>query len=355
MITGDHAQTAKAIAQQLGIGEGEDRALTGEELSSMSDEELYEAVEKVSVYARVRPEHKLRIAQQLQKRGHIVAMTGDGVNDAPALKAADIGIAMGITGTEVSKEAADMVLADDNFATIVAAVEEGRHLFRNLWKLILYTLPTNGGQTLLVLGSVALASFIPLFALRLPISPVQILWINLYDAIALALPFVWEPREKGLLEMPPRDRKERIANRVFFVKVGLVSVVMAAAGFAVFYRFGAPAVSSPVDEQLLTQAGTAAFMTVMLVHLFYVFTARSLTKSVFTFNPFSNRVLLIGVALTLVLQFALVYAPPYTGFNPLGTAPFPAEWWGFMILVALPGLFIIELEKLIRRRLRKSK
>jgi Ca2+-transporting ATPase len=150
MITGDHAKTAKAIAYQLGIIDSPaDIALTGEELAKMSDQDLYDKVDTVSVYARVAPEHKLKIARQLQKRGHIVAMTGDGVNDAPALRAADIGIAMGITGTEVSKEAASMILTDDNFASIVAAVEEGRHAWNNLEKAILYTLPTNGGQALL--------------------------------------------------------------------------------------------------------------------------------------------------------------------------------------------------------------
>lgn len=175
MITGDHAQTAKAIARQLGIGEGEDKALTGEELSRISDEELYELVDKVSVYARVAPEHKFRIIKQLQRRGHIVAVTGDGVNDAPALRAADMGVTMGVKGTEVSKEAADMVLTDDNFASIVAAVEEGRHLFTNLWKHILFIMPTNIGQGLVMAGAVLLSPFIPVFALRLPIEPVQIL------------------------------------------------------------------------------------------------------------------------------------------------------------------------------------
>lgn len=172
MITGDHAQIAKAIARRLGIGNDGDKVLTGEELSGMNDEELYEVVDEVSVYARVAPEHKFRIATQLQRRGHIIAVTGDGVNDAPALKAADIGIAMGITGTEVSREASDMVLADDNFASIVSAVEEGRHIFENIRKIILYTLPTNGGQVMLIIGAILLAPFIPLFALRLPLEPI---------------------------------------------------------------------------------------------------------------------------------------------------------------------------------------
>ncbi|MCJ7500152.1 HAD-IC family P-type ATPase, partial [bacterium] len=254
MITGDHAGTAKAIADQLGIGDGSE-VLTGENLSRMSDEELYEFVGRVSVYARVAPIDKFRVTTQLQARGNIVAMTGDGVNDAPALKAADIGVAMGLKGTDVSREAADMVLVDDNFASIVAAVEEGRHVFENIRKVILYTLPTNGGQALLVLGAIILIPFIPLFAERLPLEPIQILWINLYDAIALALPLLWELREKGLLDRPPRDPKEPIANRLFFRKTILVSLIMAGAAFSVFYYYGHAAVSgSEVDELRLTQA-----------------------------------------------------------------------------------------------------
>ncbi|MGB7532940.1 MAG: HAD-IC family P-type ATPase [Halobacteriota archaeon] len=356
MITGDHAQTAKAIARQLGIGEGEDKVLTGEELSRMSDNELYEVVDAVSVYARAAPEHKFRIIKQLRRRGHIIAATGDGVNDAPALKAADIGIAMGITGTEVSKEAADMILTDDNFASIVSAVEEGRHVFDNIKKVILYTLPTNGGQTILVLGAILLAPFIFLFNPDrggcLPIEPVQILWINLLDAVALALTLIKEPKEKGLLDRPPRNPKERITDSPFFKKVGLVSVVMAVAGFTMFYYFGEPAISgSVVDKELLMQARTAAFTTVMLVHICYIFTARSITESAFKFSPFSNKWVLIGVAITLGLQLTIIYAPQYIGVNPFRTAPLPAEWWIPMILVSLPMFFIIEFEKFLTKRL----
>ncbi len=355
MITGDHAQTAKAIARQLGIGGGEDTVLTGEELSRMSDAELYEVVDTVPVYARVAPEHKFRITKQLQSRGHIIAVTGDGVNDAPALKAADIGIAMGITGTEVSKEAADMIITDDNFASIVSAVEEGRHVFENIRKVILYTLPTNGGQTLLILGAILLAPFISLFALRLPIEPVQILWINLVDAVALALPIIKEPKEKGLLERPPRNPKEQITDSPFFKKVGLVSLVMALAGFLVYYYYGMPVISgSVVDEELLKEllkpAQTAAFTTVMLVHICYLFTARSITESAFRFSPFSNKWVLIGIAITLGLQLTIIYAPRFIGVNPFRTAPIPAEWWILMILVSLPAFFIIEFEKFLTKR-----
>lgn len=352
MATGDHAQTARAIAERLGL-KG-DNVLTGEDLAKMTDQELSKVIDKVSVYARVAPAHKFRVVTHLQKRGHIVAVTGDGVNDAPALKTADLGVAMGIKGTEVSKEASDMVLVDDNFASIVAAVEEGRHVYENIRKVILYTLPTNGGQTLLIMGAIALAAFMPLFHIRLPLEPVQILWINLYDAIVLALPLLWEPREKGLLDRPPRDPREPIANALFFRKVGLVSLVMAASGFAVFYHYGMPAIKdSHVDELLLTQAQTAVLVNIMLVHIFYLLTARSLTASAFNMNPFSNKWIVGGIIVTVGLQLILVYVLPQTGINPLRTAPFPAGWWPFIILLALPGLLIIELEEFLVERFKK--
>ena len=353
MITGDHARTAQAIAGQLGIGNGSE-VLTGEGLSRMSDDELYEVVDKVSVYARVAPVHKFRVATQLQRRGHVVAMTGDGVNDAPALKAADLGVAMGVKGTDVTKEAADMVLVDDNFASIVAAVEEGRHVFENIRKVILYTLPTNGGQALLVIGAILLVPFFALFGERLPLEPIQILWINLYDAVALALPLLWEPREQGLLDRPPRDPREPIANPLFFRKVGLVSVIMAVAAFVVFYHYGNPAVaSSVVDEVRLSQAQTAAFMTVMMVHILYLLTARSLTRSVFSMSPFSNRWVVGGITVTIVLHLIIIYVLPHAGFNPFRVEPFPGQWWGFIILLSLPVIFMIELEELLIDRWKK--
>ncbi len=355
MITGDHATTAAAIASQLGIS-GDGRVLTGEEISRMSDDELREVVDDVSVYARVSPEHKYRIAAQLKRRGHIVAMTGDGVNDAPALKVADLGIAMGIKGTDVTKEASDMILVDDNFATIVAAVEEGRHVFNNIRKVILYTLPTNGGQAFLILAAIMLAPVLAVFAARLPLSPVQILWINLYDAIALALPLLWEPREKGLLDRPPIDPKKPIADAVFFRKVGLVSIVMAAAAFFIFYHFGAASVNggTVIDETRLTQAQTAAFMTVMMVHVFYLITARSLTRSVFAMNPFSNRWLIVGISATLGLHLLIVYVLPLVNINPLRVEAFPGSWWLIIIAVSLPAIFIIEIEKLVIKLLKKK-
>ena len=352
MITGDHALTAKAIARQLGImGSDKDDVLTGEQLARMSDEELYEAVGKVSVYARVAPEHKLRIAQQLQKRGQIVAMTGDGVNDAPALRTADIGIAMGITGTEVSKEASSLVLTDDNFASIVNAVEEGRHGWNNLEKAILYTLATNGGQALLVMGAILVAPFVALFALRLPLEPIQILWINLFDSVFLTMPLMMELKGKGLLETSPRDPKEKIANRLFFIRVGEVSVAMAATAFIIYWNFGHLALASTNVDLMLTQAQTAALMTVVFVHIGYIFTARSTFGSAFTFSPFSNKWILGGVAVTIIIDLMIVYLPALN--TVFRTAAFPASWWPY-ILIGLPvGFFVTELEKLIRRQLQK--
>ena len=343
MITGDHVVTAVAIARQLGIVERDDSAaIVGEQLERMSPTELAEAVKEVSVYARVAPEHKLQICQQLQHGGEIVAMTGDGVNDAPALKAADIGVAMGITGTEVSKEAADMVLTDDNFASVVGAVEEGRHAWNNIEKAILYTLPTNGGQALLVMGALLTAPFVAVFSLRLPLEPIQILWVNLFDSVFLTMPLMLEPKEKGLLDRPPRSVKEKIANALFFQRVGLVSIVMAALGFYTYWRFGNEllAAGNSVD---LAQAQTATLMMVVMVHLGYVFTARSILGSAFSFSPFGNRWLLLGVALTLIFNLSLVYAPFM--HNLFRTAAFPTEWW-LLVLLGFPAGFLFpELEK----------
>lgn len=350
MITGDHMLTAAAIARQLGIiRDGEDGVLSGEELSRMSDEELYQVVNRVSVYARVAPEHKLRIAKQLQRRGHIVAMTGDGVNDAPALKAADIGVAMGITGTEVSKEASSMVLTDDNFASIVGAVEEGRHAWKNLEKAILYTLPTNGGQALLIMGAILCASFVPLFALRLPLEPIHILWVNLADSVFLTMPLMMEPKEKGLLRERPRDPKEKIANSLFIVRVGLVSVVMAAIAFVIYWVYGNLAMDA--DDILVSQAQTATFMAVKLLHVGLLVTARSVRDSAFTFNPFSNKWVLAGIAATIVTQLIITYMPFAQAI--FRTTAFPAEWWPVIILTLLPCFVVVELEKFVRKQIQK--
>ncbi|MCP5060116.1 MAG: HAD-IC family P-type ATPase [bacterium] len=350
MITGDHALTAKAVAAQLGIIEGHhESVLAGEALEAMSDEELADVVETVSVYARVAPEHKLRIAQKLQERGHVVAMTGDGVNDAPALKAADIGVAMGITGTEVSKEASSMVLLDDNFATIVGAVEEGRHAWNNIEKAILYTLPTNGGQALLVMGAVLLSPFIPLFASRLPLEPVQILWVNLLDSVFLTMPLMMEPKERFILDQPPRPAMARVIDALFLRRVVLIGLAIAVPTFLVFHHFGAGAVENGlvIDPLRLTQAQTAAFWAVLLVHFGFVMSARSVSRSAFRFSPFSNPWLLGGIAASFLVRLLPTFVPAIGGL--FRTAAFPADWWWWILPCVLPGFLVLELDKLVFR------
>ncbi|MEM4202208.1 MAG: HAD-IC family P-type ATPase, partial [Candidatus Hadarchaeum sp.] len=349
MITGDHVETAKAIANQLGISK-DSLALTGEDLQRMSDDELYELVEKVNVYARVSPEHKYRIVKQLQSKGHIVAVTGDGVNDAPALKKADIGVAMGLTGTEVAKEASDMVLTDDNFASIVAAVEEGRHVYTNIWKVLLYIMPTNGGQGLSLAGAVLLSPLLPIFALRLPIEPVQILWVNLIIAICCAVPLIWEPKEKDILNKPPRDPNEKLFNRLFIIRVGLVSVVEMITVFTTFILFYSAMGNS---ELYLAQAQTLVFTAIILVETTYLFTARSIHDSAFKLNPFSNKRLIIGWTITICSQLLIIYSRPLFGFSPFRTEPFPPIWWLLLLAMAPAGFFAVEIEKFLKKYERK--
>jgi Ca2+-transporting ATPase len=351
MITGDHALTAKAVAIQLGIVEGDhEPVLIGETLEGMSDAELNDALETVSVYARVAPQHKLRIAQSLQGRGHVVAMTGDGVNDAPALRAADIGVAMGRSGTEVSKEASSMVLVDDNFATIVGAVEEGRHAWNNITKAILYTLPTNAGQALLVMGAVMLSPFVTLFALRLPLEPVQILWVNLLDSVFLTLPLMMEPKEQHILDQPPRPSNAGIVDALFIRRVILIGLAIAVPTFAVFHHFGAPALDGArvADPLLLTQAQTAAFWAVLLVHFGFVMSARSVDRSAFRFSPFSNPWLLGGIAASILVRLLPTFVPAVGGF--FRTAAFPADWWWWILPCLLPGFAVLELDKFLASR-----
>ncbi|XCN74366.1 MAG: HAD-IC family P-type ATPase [Candidatus Electrothrix aestuarii] len=345
MITGDHPDTAQAVARQLGIAA--DHAMTGTELTGLSDEELFQVVEKVSVFARVAPEHKQRIAESLQSHDLVVAMTGDGVNDAPALKAADIGIAMGISGTEVAKEASDMVLADDNFATIVAAVEEGRHAWNNLRKAILYTLPTNAAQALLIIGAIFMASFIPLFSIRFVLEPVQILWVNLLDSVLLTMPLMMEAKEKGLLQSPPRSSHVRIIDALFLRRVVFLGLAISLPGFWIYHHFGAAAVvdGQLVDPLLLTQAQTAAFWAILFAHFGYVISARSVDASVFTFNPLGNRWLLAGIALSIMIRFIPTAIPAAASL--FRTAPFPAEWWPLILVCFFPSLIMIELDKLL--------
>jgi P-type Ca2+ transporter type 2C len=322
MITGDHKLTAVAIAQELGIMEKESAlALTGAELDKMSEEEFDKIVEAVSVYARVSPEHKLRIVRALKKKGHIVAMTGDGVNDAPALKQADIGIAMGITGTDVTREAADMVLADDNFATIVTAVEGGRAIYDNIRKFSFFLLRSNFDE-LLVIGVFAL------LGMPLPLTASMILWINLVTDGGPALALSLDPPQEDLMSRPPRDPREGILHGRFASI--LATFVTQFLGTGVLF-----AVAYFVWGRSLAEAQTMAFVQATLQELLIVWNCRSETKNAFRVGFTSNKFLLLAVVVSGILTVLL----PYTGL--LGTVPLDLMDWAIVVPISLSGLLIM--------------
>jgi Ca2+-transporting ATPase len=339
MITGDHALTAGAIGRQLGLCQ-EDCAsvLTGSELIKLSDAELIEQAEKVNVFARVAPEQKLRLVEALQARGHVVAMTGDGVNDAPALKQANIGVAMGITGTDVSKEAADMILTDDNFATIEAAVEEGRGVFDNLIKYIAWTLPTNIGEGLVLLAAI-------ITGVMLPILPIQILWINMVTAAVLGVSLSLEPKEPDLMRRKPRDPQAPILNSTLIWRILLVSGIILAGAFSLFeYEL--------LQGASVEEARTVAVNVVIFVGILYLFNARSLTRSPFQIGFFSNPWAIGGAILMVLIQLLYTYAP---FMNKLfSSAPISLVLWLDVIAVSLAAFILIEIEKWVRRKFTKQ-
>ena len=347
LITGDHPGTATVIAKELGLVE-KDIAVTGAELEKMSDDALDETVKEVSVYARVNPEHKLRIVKALQRGGMVVAMTGDGVNDAPALKTADIGIAMGITGTDVSKEAADMVLADDNYATIIAAVEEGRTIFSNIRKFLRYLLSSNIGEVLTMFFGVLLADVIGLKAqgnaVVLPLLATQLLWINLVTDGAPALALGVDPPHAGVMLHPPRPRDEGVVtNRMWFgiIFVGSIS----AAGTLVVLDWSLPG-GLINGSGSLRYAQTMAFTTMVFFSVFTVFNARSDERSAFA-GLFSNKWLWAAVALALLLQAAVIYIPfLQQAFSTVGLS---VGDWLRCAAVASSVLWLREVSKLITR------
>ena len=338
MITGDHAGTAAAIATSVGILDDADpppgAVLTGAELAALSPGELPEAAERARVFARVSPEQKLRLVEALQDRGHIVAMTGDGVNDAPALRQAGIGVAMGRSGTEVAKDAADMVLTDDDFATIEAAVEEGRGVFDNLTKFITWTLPTNVGEGLVILVAIALGT-------ALPILPTQILWINMTTAVALGLMLAFEPKESGIMSRPPRDPAEPLLTRALMFRILLVSALMV---LACWYLFE----SEQANGATLPQARTAALNLFVTVEAFYLFSCRSLTHSAWRIGLFGNRWLIIGVAVQALAQLAITYLPAMN--SVFQTAPISAEAWVRILGIAAAVSIVVGLHKWWRVR-----
>jgi Ca2+-transporting ATPase len=343
MITGDHPQTAKAVAEELGLwGEG-DEALTGKDLEALNDEELAARVGSVAVYARVSPEHKLRIVRAHQGRGSVVAMTGDGVNDAPALKQADIGVAMGITGTDVSKEAARMVLADDNFATIVAAVEEGRVVYDNIRKFVRYLLTTNCAEVILLLTAVVLG-------LPVPLLPVHLLWINLLSDGLPALALGFEPPERGVMARPPRGRDEGLLSGRLAWEVALVGLLMAGSCLGLYLAYLPAGQAAESDAPLAAQrayARTMAFLTLSMFQLVYVLGLRSSVDSVFRLGLWSNYRLTLAVAAGTVLQLAVVYVPPLA--DVFHTTPLKPADLGIALATSTLAFWAIEGEKLARR------
>ncbi|TWF79548.1 P-type E1-E2 ATPase [Pseudonocardia hierapolitana] len=298
MITGDHAATAAAIGRELGIGHGS--PMTGAEIAELSADELRHRVRTTDVFARVAPEHKLALVRALQAGGAVTAMTGDGVNDAPALRQADIGVAMGRAGTAAAKEAADIVLGDDNFATIRAAIEEGRRVYDNLVKALAFVLPTNVGEALIILVAV-LAFPVVGGSPVLPIEPVQILWINLVATVSLALPIAFEAQEPDSMRKPPRDRNEPVLSRFVVVRTVYVGALMAAVAIALFL------VAGPGAE--VAQAQTLAVTSVAFFQIFYLLMCRTLTAPVRSVGWTSNRYVFAGIAALLVLQASVVHLP----------------------------------------------
>jgi P-type Ca2+ transporter type 2C len=348
MITGDHPKTAAVIAEELGII-GNGRAVTGAELERMPEETLARTVQEVSVYARVNPEHKLRIVKALQRGGTTVAMTGDGVNDAPALKTADIGVAMGMTGTDVSKEAADMVLADDNFATIVAAVEEGRAIFANIRKFLRYLLSSNIGEVMTMFFGVLLADAIGLRAeggsgVVLPLLATHILWINLVTDGAPALALGVDPADAGVMNEPPRPRGEGVITRRMWVGIFFVGAIMAAGTLLVLdTSLPGGLVEGSGD---MRYAQTMAFTTLVFFSLFTVFNARSDQRSAFV-GLFSNMWLWGAVLLSLSLQAAVIYIPFLQ--QAFSTVSLSFGDWLRCAAVASSVLWLRELSKAIMR------
>jgi Ca2+-transporting ATPase len=335
MITGDHPLTARHIAYQVGIADN-DLFLTGQELDRMSPSEMVEATEEVSVFARVSPEHKLKLIDAFQSQQNIVSMTGDGVNDAPALKKADIGVAMGITGTDVAKGAAEMVLLDDNFATIVAAVEEGRVIFDNIRRFIKYLLTCNTSEIVVMLLG-------PFLGLPLPLLPLQILWMNLVTDGLPALALGVEPAEKDVMDRPPYSAVESVFGRgmiQFIIVIGIVMSVVALAAAVGFYRAGDP------------QWQTVLFTTLVFSQIAVAVAARSESFSIFKIGFFTNKAMVLAVVLTVVLQLVVIYLP--LAQRIFDTTALSATELALTVGMALLVFVIVEMWKAVFRRRQES-
>jgi magnesium-transporting ATPase (P-type) len=334
MITGDHVITASAIGKTMGFVNA-DKVLSGEQIDQLDEATLQKTVEDIHIFARTSPEHKLRLVTALQANDHIVAMTGDGVNDAPALKRADVGIAMGHKGTEVAKEAAEMVLTDDNFASIAAAVEEGRTVYDNLKKAIIYILPTSGGEALTIIAAV-------LFGTALPISPLQILWVNMVTAVTLALSLAFEPAETDIMRRQPRAHDEPLLSRFLVWRVVVVSLVVLAGTFGLFWQAHDAGYS-------LARAQTIAVNTLVMFEVFYLFNTRYLLQPIFSkAGFFGNRYVLYAICGLLVLQLLYTYLPIMQSM--FGSSHLMLTDWLKIVAVAMTIFLLVEAEKYLIRR-----
>ena len=349
MITGDYKDTAVAIAEDLNMmGEGIN-AMSGSELDQTTDEQLLDLCEYTNVYARVSPEHKVRIVESLKKKNHIASMTGDGVNDAMALKSADIGVAMGITGTDVAKNSADMILMDDNFATIVSAVEEGRVIYSNIRKFVAFLLSCNVGEILVIfLLSLIPNSVIP--GIAAPLTAIQLLWLNLITDSFPALALGREKGEPNIMKIPPRSKDEPIINKSMKVTIAgqaiAIFVTVATAFISALVTGGGIFFDASGDAEILKGARTVAFATLILAELFRAFAARSESTSVFKIGLFSNKFMNISVALAIVLLIAVIYIP---GVNTIfGSMVLNPMAWLVIVPLSFIPFAVSEIMKLIR-------
>ncbi len=334
MITGDHALTATSIAAQLGIGDGQ-HFLTGAEIEQLDDEALERKCQRIDVFARTSPEHKLRLVRAMQADGSVVSMTGDGVNDAPSLRQADVGVAMGIKGTEVSKEAAEMVLADDNFASITAAVREGRTVYANIEKAILFMLPTNGGQALTILSAI-------LLGLVLPVTPPQILWVNMVVSITLALAIAFEPHEPDVMRRPPRSPHKPLLDGFGLWRIGFISFLLLIFTFGAFY-WTKTYLQAPIEL-----CRTVAVNALILGQAFYLVNSRFLTQSSLNLHALAGNRWIPGSLLAILfLQLLFTYAPFMQAI--FGTAPLSGQIWAWLFLGGVLFFLVVELEKALGR------
>jgi Ca2+-transporting ATPase len=335
MITGDHRNTAVAIAEKLGFFSEGSLALSGSDLDALGEEAFRREVGRIPVYARVSPEHKLRIVRAWRARGDIVAMTGDGVNDAPALKESDIGVAMGITGTDVTKEVADMVITDDNFASIVAAVEEGRGIYDNILKFIQYLLSCNTGEILVM--------FVPsLVGLPIPLLPIQILWVNLVTDGLPALALGMDPPDPKLMERHPRLPAEAVITRRRGCRILLQGSFIAVCSLAVFVYF------LMAEGGGIERARTGTFIVLAVSQLFHSYNCRSETESIFRLGLFTNSKLVLATLLSFLLVMAVVYVPFLS--RVFKTVPLPAHGLCLVVAVSSLRLWAMEIAKALKRR-----